>query len=322
MDRFLSIEAFVRVAQAQSFTEAARQLRLSKSVVTARVQQLEDLLGGPLFHRTTRAVRLSETGQAFFRDCHELVSRTNEIVDQMREVRGSPAGLLRVHALTGFVLGHSHMGHLLREFQERYPEVVLDLFVSEAVIDPVKEGFDVALQIFPAASEELVSRRLFPVRRAFCASPEYLRRYGTPQHPRDLYGHRLGLFSGYPTRDRWVFHRQLESGDEVTTLELKPRLMSNSVHLLRDYACEHAGLVCLPTMVASDAIVRGQLRIVLADFRLSSFWLSAVYPRTQRGAFKPKLFIESLADAFAEGEPPWDRELIAQGLITRDLIEP
>jgi len=320
VDRFLSIEAFVRVAQAQSFAEAARQLRLSKSVVTARVQQLEDLLGGPLFHRTTRAVRLSEMGQAFFRDCTELVSRTNEIVDQMREVRGSPAGLLRVHALTGFVLGH--MAHLLRDFQERYPEVVLDLFVSDAVIDPVKAGFDVALQIFPPASDELVSRRLFPVRRVFCASPDYLRRYGTPQHPRDLFGHRLGLYSGYPTRDRWVFHRQLEGRDEVTTLDLKPTLMSNSVHLLRDYGCEHAGLVCLPTLVASDAIQQGQLRIVLAEFQLSSFWLSAVYPRTQRGAFKLKLFIESLTHAFAGGEPPWDRELIARGLMPERLIEP
>jgi DNA-binding transcriptional LysR family regulator len=319
MDRFLSIESFVRVAQAQSFAEAARQLRLSKSVVTARVQQLEDLLGGPLFHRTTRAVRLSEMGQAFFRDCHELVARTNEIVDQMREVRGSPAGLLRVHALTGFVLGH--MAHLLRDFQDKYPEVLLDLFVSDAVIDPVKQGFDVALQIFPAASDELVSRRLFPVRRVFCASPDYLRRYGIPQHPNDIYGHRLGLYSGYPTRDRWVFHRLTDQGEELTTLDLKPTLMSNSVHLLRDYGCEHAGLVCLPTLVASDAIGKGQLRIVLGDFQLTSFWLSAVYPRTQRGAFKPKLFIETLTSAFAGGEPPWDRELIARGLMPARLVE-
>lgn len=320
MDRFLSIEAFVRVAQSQSFAEAARQLRLSKSVVTARVQQLEDLLGGPLFHRTTRAVRLSEMGQAFFRDCHELVSRTNEIVDQMREVRGSPAGLLRVHALTGFVLGH--MAHLLRDFQERYPEVLLDLFVSDAVIDPVKEGFDVALQIFPAASEELVARRLFPVRRVFCASPEYLRQRGAPQHPRDLSSHRLGLYSGYPTRDRWVFHHHADPGtDEPVTLDLKPTLMSNSVHLLRDYGCEHAGVVCLPTLVASDAIRQGQLQVVLAPYQLSSFWLSAVYPRTQLGAFKPKLFIETLAHAFAGGEPPWDRELIARGVLPAGLIE-
>jgi DNA-binding transcriptional LysR family regulator len=159
------------------------------------------------------------------------------------------------------------------------------------------------------------------VRRVFCASPDYLRRWGTPQHPRDLFGHRLGLYSGYPTRDRWVFHRQVEGHDELTTLDLKPTLMSNSVHLLRDYGYEHAGLVCLPTLVASDAIQQGQLRVVLAEFQLSSFWLSAVYPRTQRGAFKPKLFIESLAHAFAGGEPAWDRELIARGLIPERLIE-
>jgi DNA-binding transcriptional LysR family regulator len=316
MDRFLSIEAFVRVAQTESFAEAARQLRLSKSVVTTRVQQLEELLGGPLFHRTTRAVRLSEMGQAFLRDCSEVVNRTNEIVDQMREVRGMPAGLLRVHALTGFVLGH--LAQLLRDFQERYPQILLDLFVSDAVIDPIKQGFDVALQIFPPNSEELVSRRLFPVRRVFCASPDYLRRHGTPKHPHDLYGHRLGLYSGYPTRDRWVFHR---TGAEPIMLELKPTLMSNSVHLLRDYGCEHAGIVCLPTLVASDAVCQGTLKVVLGDFQLSSFWLSAVYPRTQRGAFKLKLFIESLSAAFAGGEPPWDHALIERGLMPSTLIE-
>ena len=154
MDRFLCIEAFVRVAQTQSFAEAARQLRLSKSVVTTRVQQLEEVLGDALFHRTTRSVRLSEMGQVFYRDCLELVMRTNDLVDQMREVRGTPAGLLRVHALTGFMLGHA--ASLLRQFQERYPEIVLDLVVSDTVIDPVKQGFDVALQIFRPASDELV----------------------------------------------------------------------------------------------------------------------------------------------------------------------
>ena len=118
-----------------------------------------------------------------------------------------------------------------------------------------------------------------------------------------------------------MFHRQIDGRDEPTTLDLKPTLMSNSVHLLRDYGCEHAGLVCLPTLVASDAIARGQLRVVLGEFQLSSFWLSAVYPRTQRGAFKPKLFIETLAHAFAGGEPPWDRDLIARALIPAGLIE-
>lgn len=316
MDRFLCIEAFVRVAQTQSFAEAARQLRLSKSVVTTRVQQLEEMLGDALFHRTTRTVRLSEMGQAFYQDCNELVTRTNDLVDQMREVHGTPAGLLRVHALTGFMLGHA--AELLRQFQERYPEIVLDLFVSDAVIDPIKQGFDVALQIFKPTSDELVSRRVFPVRRVFCASAHYLSRHGSPRLPTDLYGHRLALYSGYPTRDRWTFHK---AGEEPVTLELKPVLMSNSVHLLRDYACAHAGIVCLPTLVASDAICSGHLKIVLPEHQLSSFWLSAVYASTLRGAFKLRLFIESLGSSFGGGEPPWDKALIERGLIAADLLE-
>ena len=90
MDRFLAIDAFVRVAESRSFAQAARQMRVSRSVVTARIQQLEDFVGAPLFHRNTRSVRLSELGHAFLRDCSELVGRTNEVVDQMREVGGSP----------------------------------------------------------------------------------------------------------------------------------------------------------------------------------------------------------------------------------------
>jgi DNA-binding transcriptional LysR family regulator len=316
MDRFLSIEAFVRVAQAQSFAEAARQLRLSRSVVTTRVQQLEDFLGSPLFHRSTRAVRLSETGQVFFRDCADLVLRANDVVDQMRSVRSAPAGLLRVHALTGFAIGP--MAQVLCDFQNEYPEIKLDVFVNDAVIDPVKRGFDVALQIFPAASEDLVLARLFPVRRVFCASPTYLERHGTPRHPSDLQKHRLGLYSGYPTRDRWHFHRD---GAPPLELELKPSLMSNSVHVLRHYACEHSAIVCLPTFVAADMLASGELEVVLSPYQLSSFWLSAVYPRTQRGAFKLKLFIESIVSRFAGGHPPWDRELIERGLLRGDLIE-
>jgi DNA-binding transcriptional LysR family regulator len=316
MDRFLCIEAFVRVAETQSFAQAAKQLRLSKSAVTMRIQQLEELLGDVLFHRTTRAVRLSEMGQAFYRDCSELVSRTNEIVDQMREVRGTPSGTLRVHASIGFMLGHA--AGLLRQFQDRYPEIRLDVVLDDAVIDPVKQGFDVALQIFKPVSDELISRRVFPVRRTFCASPEYLQKHGTPEHPRDLAGHRLGLYSGHATRDRWTFHK---SAEEAVTLELKPHLMSSSVHLLRDYACEHAGIVCLPTLVASQGICSGRLQIVLPEFVLSSFWLSAVYARTQRGAFKPRLFIESLVACFAGDEPPWDKPLIEAGLLAPDLLE-
>jgi DNA-binding transcriptional LysR family regulator len=313
MDRFLSIEAFVTVAKAESFAEAARQMRVSKSVITTRIQQLEDYVGAPLFHRNTRNVRLSEIGQAFFQDCSELVCRTDELVDQMREHKGAFTGQLKIHALPGFVLGH--LAAHLRDFQEQYPEIVLDLFVNDAVVDPIKAGVDCSLQIFYPASEDLIARKVFPVRRIFCASQRYLERHGMPGNPRDLHEHHLGLYSGYPTRDRWIFH-----GEEKISMELKPAFRSNSVHLLKEYALEHGGIVCIPTLVASDAILRGELQLLLPEWQLSSFWLSIVYPRSHRGGAKLRLFTESLLQRFA-GDPPWDSALIEKGGLPQSLIE-
>ncbi|HUJ87524.1 MAG TPA: LysR family transcriptional regulator [Burkholderiales bacterium] len=313
MDRFRSIEAFVRVAETHSFAEAARQLGVAKSVVTTRVRQLEDFLTAPLFHRNTRNVRLSEIGQVFYAQCAELIGRTNALVEQMRDMQEAPSGSLRIHALPGFVLGH--LAAPLREFQERYPGIELDLVVNDAVIDPVREGFDCTLQIFSPSSEALVERRLFPVRRIFCASPQYLDTHAEPRQPKDLLKHRLGLYSRYPTRDRWEFRR----GDARVTLDLRPALRTNSVHLLRDYACEDAGVVCLPTAVAAQDILAGRLRVLLPEYRLSSFWLSAVFPSTHRSTFKLKLFLETISESFALG-PPWDRPLIEQGLIPEDAF--
>jgi DNA-binding transcriptional LysR family regulator len=314
MDRFLAIDAFVRVAESQSFAEAARQMRVSRSVVTSRIQQLEEFVGAPLFHRNTRSVRLSDLGHSFLRDCTELVGRTNEVVDQMREVTTSPAGRLRVHALPGFVLGH--LARMLQEFQARYPQIVLDLIVNDAVLDPVKEGFDCALQIFPPRSEELISRKLFPVRRVLCASPRFLERSGVPRHPRELVSQRIGWYSGYPTRERLVFHGE----SEQVAVEIKPVLMTNSVHLLREYALEHAGIVCVPTLVASDAVLAGDLVMVLQDYPLSSFWLSVFYPTAMRSSLKLKLFLQGLTASFS-GTPPWDLALIERGLLSDTIIE-
>lgn len=311
MDRFQSIDAFVRVAEATSFVEVSRQLGVSKSVVTSRVQQLEEFVGASLFHRSTRSVRLSEIGQVYYRECADLISRANELVDQMRESRGSPTGTLRIHALPGFVLGH--LAHLLNKFQDRYPGISIDLVVNDAVIDPVREGFDCALQIFPPSSEGLVERRLFPVRRIFCASPSYLENHPPIVEPEDLIKHRLGLYSRYPSRDKWVFNGR----NRQVMLDLKPNLRTNSVHLLRDFAVDGGGIVCIPTVVAADEILAGRLKLLLCSYRLSEFWLSAVYPPTQRNMFKLRLILDELVENFS-GTPPWDIALADHGLSFDD----
>jgi DNA-binding transcriptional LysR family regulator len=315
MDRFQAIDAFVRVAEAQSFAGAARQMRVSRSVITERIQQLEAFIGAPLFYRNTRSVRLSDLGQAYLRECIDLVGRTNEVVDQMRGAGTTPVGKLRVHALPGFVLGH--LASVLREFQSRYPQVALEMVVNDAAIDPVKEGFDCALQIFPPRSEELVSRRLFPVRRVFCATPAYLAQHDRPLHPSELQAHRIGWYSGYPTRERVVFHGP--SGPYAT--ELAPVMLTNSVHLLREYAEEHAGIVCLPTLVAGDSVLAGRLSLVLPEWQLSSFWLSVFYPALMRSSLKLRFFLEMLNESFHSGEPPWDQALLQAGLIAPALVD-
>src|SRR5574337_963019 len=315
MDRFLVIEAFVRLAETRSFAEAARQMRVSRSVLTERIQQLESFVGAPLFVRNTRSVRLSELGHTFLHECTEIVGRTDEVVNQMREVTTSPVGRLRVYALTGFVLGH--LAGMLQEFQARYPQIVLEIVVNDAAIDPVKEGFDCSLQIFPPKSEELVARKLFPVRRVFCASPTYLQRCGAPRSPDELLRHHIGWYSGYPTRERVAFHGPDEA---PVALNLKPSLLSNSVHLLLEYALEHAGIVCLPTLVASSAIVAGDLALVLPEHPLSSFWLSVFYPHAARSSLKLKLFLESLVRSFA-ATPPWDAALLDAGLLPAEILE-
>jgi len=306
VDTFQSIDAFVRVAESSSFADVARQLGVSKSVITSRVQQLEEFVGAPLFHRTTRHVRLSEIGELFYKECADLIARANGLVDQMRDSRVTPTGTLRIHALPGFVLGH--MAHLLSQFQNQYPGISIDLTVNDAVVDPVKEGFDCALQIFPPASEDLIERRLFQVRRIFCASPEYLASHPQISEPEDLQNHRLGLYSRYPSRDRWIF----TGTDRQVILDLKPALRTNSVHMLRDYAIDGGGVVCIPTIVAADAIVSGKLKLLIEDYQLSHFWFSAVFPKTQRNMFKLRLFLDHITASFSE-IPPWDDALNKEG---------
>jgi DNA-binding transcriptional LysR family regulator len=314
MDRYLALEAFVRVAEARSFAEAARQLRVSRSVISERVQQLEQFVGTPLFHRNTRSVNLSEFGQSFLRECSNVVGRTNELVDQMRDVATSPIGRLRVHALPGLVLGH--LAKLLFAFQQRYPNIELEIAVNDAAIDPVQEGFDCALQIFPPRSEELVARRLFPVRRVLCATPAYVQQHGEPTLPEDLQRHRIGWYSRYPTRERVELH-----GPHGRALvDLKPQLLSNSVHLLLEYALEDAAMACLPTIVAAPALLSGQLVVVLPSHALSSFWLSVFYPLSARSALKLKLFLDVLTQSFAS-TPAWDAALIDRGLINATLLD-
>jgi DNA-binding transcriptional LysR family regulator len=301
------MQAFVRVAETHSFIEAARQLNVTASVITGRIKQLEQYIQSPLFHRSTRAVVLAEAGAAFLEDCADVVSRLDSTMEKMRVMKSTPTGILRLQVLPGFALGH--LGLALKDFGAQYPHIELDITVSDVPVNPVDKGYDVALQIFRPSAESLIERSLFKVRRVFCASPLHLRAHGVPRKPADLLNHKLGLYSAYPTRDRWTFVGDGTASTEET-LHLPAVIRTNSVHMLRDFALSGGGITCLPTLVCGDDLVNGKLVVVLGDYEIPPLELLAIYPVTHRRALKVKLFVDFIAGRFA-GEPVWDQALRA-----------
>jgi DNA-binding transcriptional LysR family regulator len=304
MDRFLCVQAFVRVAQRRSFADAARHLGVAPSVVTNRVKKLEKHVKAPLFHRSTRNVSLSEAGKAYFEECVELVDHFEVVTEQMRVRHQNPSGSLRLHVLPEFALGH--LSCALREFREANPHVDLDITVSDVPINPVDEGFDISLQMFAPAAEALIERPLFPMRQVFCASPAYLRAHAEPREPKDLSQHTLGVYSAYPARKRWNF---THNGAEIS-LELPASIRSNSVHLLRDFARSGGAITCIPTMVCAEELASGSLVPLLTDYRMPPLNLMAIYPETLRRAIKVKLFLDFITQRFS-GEMKWDRAFSA-----------
>ncbi|SAK66460.1 LysR family transcriptional regulator [Caballeronia temeraria] len=302
MDLFMSMEAFVRAAEAQSFASAARQLGVAKSVVTSRVKQLEEHFGVALFHRSTRAVRLSEVGESYYQDCLMLVAKVNELSGRAIPETQSLCGTLNVHVLPGFALGH--FSQALIAFREAHPRIEFVVTVNDRVIDPVQEGFDLALQIYPPASNLLVERKLFPVRGVLCATPAYLKEEPAIETPLDLLRHDFARYAHYPWGDNWP----LMKGNECYEIALNAVLKTNSVHLLLEFARAGAGVVYLPTMVAASDLLERRLVRVLPDYAAPPLWLSAVYPTSHRSTTKVKAFVDFLRERYLS-EPQWDKAL-------------
>jgi len=154
------------------------------------------------------------------------------------------------------------------------------------------------------------------VRRVFCASPAYIEQFGMPTEPNQLLHHRLGLYSAYPTRDRWTFKRK----NEEVSLVLPAALRTNSVHMLRDFALSGGGVTCVPTLVCGEDLMNGRLIPVLGEYHVPPLELLAIYPATHRRALKVKLFVDFIAQRFS-GVPEWDRSLGPLGAVV-DLQSP
>ena len=300
MDRLAALEAFVKVAETQSFSEAARRLRASKSVVSRQIAALEAELRARLFQRTTRSMTLTEAGRGYFERAARILADLEEANLSVSQLQATPRGRLRVNAPMS--LGLLHIAPALPDFLARYPEVDVDLTMNDRFVDLVDEGFDVAVRVGKLDDSSLVARKLASVRRVICASPDYLEARGTPQTPDDLTQHDCLCYSNLSMAHEWRF--VTEKG-EPWPVTVKGRLNINNGDALKIAALRGLGFVNLPTFIAGSELQAGTLVTVLDRFIPQDASVSAVYPHSRHLSPKVRAFVDFLAERIGP-RPYWD----------------
>lgn len=298
MDKFKSIRAFTKVVQHSSFSAAARELRLSRSVVSKHVIDLEAALGVQLLNRTTRSASPTENGLAYYERCVSILADLEEADAAVATMQSEPRGLLRVNAPMSF--GTLHLAPALTDFMLRHPDLQVLVAFSDRQIDPVQDGFDVTLRIADLASSSLIARRIVRIDRVVCATPSYLAARGTPAHPSDLRGHDCLAYGHLATGNQW----KLTGPDGDHWIPVRWKLCADNAEALRCAAVKGLGIAMLPTFIAGADLKAGRLRAVLSAFKPPDTALYAIYPPTRHLSAKVRLFIDFLVERF--GRPPWD----------------
>jgi len=294
MDKLSSLKAFVKVVELGSFSEAGRQLRLSRSAVSKYIADLENDLGVQLLNRTTRQASPTENGQAYFERALSILADLDAADQMVAHQQSTPRGLLRVNAPMSF--GTIKLGPALADFMALYPEMQIQLVLTDEHVDPVQEGLDVTLRIAELESSSLIARRIMPIARVVCASPDYLAAHGTPKHPSELRRHKLLTYGFLLTGNQW----KLSGPDGDHWVQPDWTLCANNAEVLRDAAVKHRGVALLPAFLAEQQLKSGALRIILPDYKSPLIALYAIYPPTRHLTMKVRLFIDFLVEHFGE----------------------
>jgi DNA-binding transcriptional LysR family regulator len=306
------LKLFVRITQLGSISAAARDLGLTPASASARLAAFEKRLGARLLLRTTRQATPTVDGLAFLPHAEQVLDAADAAQGALGREQGAPRGTLRVAAPASFARMHIVPG--LPDFCARYPDLVLDLRISDSMVDLVEGAFDVAVRYAELGDSSFVARRLAPDRRILVASPEYLERRGRPTTPEELAEHAC-LVVG--TLDIWTFR-----GADRTTIERKvsPALRINDGEAIRNAACAGLGIAWMATWCAADELRSGALVPALPEFPLvstQSLW--ALYPSSRELAPKVRVFIDWMVERVGP-QPYWDRGLEAALALAPPIV--
>lgn len=300
MEDFSAITSFVRVVEARTFAAAATQLGMTPSGVSRAVSRLEERIGVRLLFRSTRALRLTDDGESFYRRCKDILADLGEAVESLGYAKVKPQGKLRV--AVNVSIGRAALIPNLADFEARYPEIRLELAMSDRNIGLIEEGIDCAIRMGELEDSNLIARKLGYFNNVLCAAPSYLERFGTPTSIDDLKQHHCINYV-YPTSGR-PYQWQFDTPEGRIGLDIDAHLLINDGESVIQAAMAGLGIIQAPHWLLACAIGSGQLRVIMQDTISigSPVWI--VYPQKKHLSARVQAFIEWVHELFDRANMP------------------
>ena len=288
-----------------SFAEAARQIGTAKSVITTRVNQLEEHLQLELLHRSTRKLSTTDTGLDYYQRCVRILSDLDEAKSAVSSIEWGLTGTFRVSCISSF--SAAYLTDDICNFRTEHPDLNIELYVHDRFCDPVHEGFDLSLQPSGINRDILETVELLPMRRFVVATPEYISKYGMPSKPEDIMQHQIA-HNSYVAPENKI---QFEKDRKTIPVEFQPAIMGNSIWLIHSAVMQGDCMGMMPIFFIEKELISGQLVPILPDYRIEHPVLSAYYRKTAFVPMKVKIFLNDLRKKYGEF-PPWERRLAEQ----------
>jgi len=301
MDKQSEMAVFVRVVDDASFSSAARALKLTPSAISKLIVRLEDRLGARLLNRTTRRLSLTGEGRAYYERCRPILADIEDAERAVLDLNSAPKGLLKINASTAFA--QYHVEPLIPGFLGQYPDLKIQLTMSDSLVNLVEEEVDVVIRIAKLPDSTLIARKLAPAKRLVAAAPSYIAKHGMPKSPDELSQHNCLTLSFETGLNQWEF----EGGDGPKRYRVKGNFESNNATALHDAALSGLGLIRAANFIIGPDIQAGRLIPVLSEFETQGESnIYAIYPQNRHLSPKVRAFVDLLCDKFLP-VPPWEK---------------
>lgn len=290
------IAIFVQVVQSKSFVQAAKKLNHSTSYISKEISKLESRLAVRLLHRTTRTLSLTAEGEVYFKQCQQIIEDALQVENSISGRQLTPQGRLKLSCPVG--IGVSRIRPILAEFMTRYPKVTLDIELNDHKVDLIADGFDIVIRAAAQLEDSsLISRRFMNSTSITLASPEYLKKHGTPKQPDELTQHQVISYRNLKNPETWPY---VKSNGQKTQVQVNSRVLCNNSEMMLSLCLAGQGIIRMPLFNLADEVATGKLLPLFEDYLPTNIGVYLVYPSRKNISAKVKCFIDFIIEKLGD----------------------